>query len=179
MPPSLDEGVHFHPSLRGTFSRGVDKGAETVVLPAVISFLAPGQEWRTVFNIPTTPAERNDTPMVYEGVVTYEGLDGDPRKSDVIIDLYPYRTRIYTEVFGVHHIAKALRDIRDTHKKWNEDTRGGLKVFSRDGDAKDEEKARRFREYQEERAGEPKPPRRVHRDPTAAASGSEAEPTEK
>ena len=80
----------------------------------------------------------------------------------------------------MHHAAKALRDIRDTHKKWNEDIHGGLKIYSRSGHAKDEDKVRRFREYQEESAAEPKPPRRarVRQDPAVAVGEAQAEPAE-
>lgn len=132
-----------------------------------------------MFDVVTVRAHRNDMPWVYKGVVTYEGLEGEGRDSDVVIDLHPYKARIYTEVLGMHHAAKALRDIRDTHKKWNEDIHGGLKVFSRDGHAKDEEKVRIFREYQEERAAEPKSLRwRGHQDPAADAGEVQTEPNE-
>lgn len=116
--------------------------------------------------------------MIYEGVITYEGLKGEAQESDVVIDLQPYKARIYTEVLGMHHAVKALRDIRDTHKKWNEGIHGGLKVFSRDGHAKDEEKSRIIREHQEERAAEPKPPWRVRQDPAALADGALDEPND-
>lgn len=161
--------LSFDPALNRTNDNG---GQELVVLPEVISFLAPGQEWRTVFDVATVRAHRDDLPMSYKGVVTYEGLEGDKQNSDVVIDLHPYKARIYTEVLGMHHAAKALREIRDTHKKWNESVHGGLKVYSRDGKAKDEEKARQFREYQEGIAAEPRPPRRVR------ASQAQADPTE-
>lgn len=168
--------LSFEPTLNRT---NVNGGDETVVFPEAIAFLAPGQEWRTVFDVATVRAHRNDMPMIYSGVVTYEGVDGEVRDSDVVIDLHPYKARIYTEVLGMHHAAKALRDIRDTHKKWNEDIHGGLKVFSRDGHAKDEEKLRTFRKYQEERSAEPNPPRRrVRQDPAAAAGDAQTEPNE-
>ncbi|TLP95818.1 hypothetical protein FEF26_09875 [Nesterenkonia salmonea] len=167
--------VSFEPALNRT--NGAE-GVEPVVLPEAISFLAPSQEWRTVFDVATTRAGRADMPMIYRGFVTYEGLEGERRNSDVVIDLHPHKARIYTEVLGVHHVAKALRDIRDTHKKWNEDIHGGLKVFSRDGHAKDGAKARKLREYQEERAAESKPPQRGHQDSADTTSEAQADPTE-
>lgn len=167
----------FKPALNRTKSDG---GDEPVVLPEVISFLAPGQEWRTILDVMNERAGRDDMPLSYNGVVRYEGLDGESQSSDVVVDLHPYKTRRYTEVLGIHHAAKTLREIRDTHKKWNESIHGGLKVYSRDGDAQDKKKAREFREHQEERAAEPKPPRSVRaRQGQAAASGEpQAEPTE-
>jgi hypothetical protein len=120
----------------------------------VISFLAPNQEWRTFFDVATVRAGRDDLPMTYKGIVTYDGIDGESQSSDVVIDLHHYKARIYTEVLGVHHAAKAQRDIRDTHKKWNEDIHGGLRVYTRDGAANDEKQARKVREYRERRAAE-------------------------
>lgn len=170
--------LSFDPALNRTDDSG---GQEAVVLPEVISFLAPGQEWRTVFDVATVRAKRDDLPMIYNGVVTYEGIHGEIQNSDVVIDLHPYKARIYTEVLGMHHAAKALREIRDTHKKWNEGIQsgGGLKVYSRDGDLKDEEKARELREYREARAAEPKPPRRVRarQDQTPPAAEEQPELT--
>ena len=136
--------LSFSPALNRTKSDG---GTEDVTLPEVISFLAPGQEWRTIFDAMNERSHRTDMPLTYDGVVTYEGLDGEAQKSDAVIDLHPYKARRYAEVHGTHHVAQALRGIRDNQKKWSE-LHGGLKVYSRDGDAKDERKHRQFEEWQ-------------------------------
>lgn len=163
-----DVHLAFDPVLNRTETTG---GEQPVGLPEVISFLAPGQEWRTVFDVMNERATRDDMPLTYKGVVTYEGIDGEALSSDVVIDLRPYKARIYTQVFGVHHAARALRDIRDNQKKWTEGTPGGLKVYSRDGDAKDEALVREAQEYRRQRAAEeasnPTQPRRrvQHKEP--------------
>ena len=143
--------LSFSPTLNRTKNDG---GDEPVVLPEVISFLAPGQEWRTVFDVMNERAGRDDLPLIYNGVVSYDGLDGEVQHSDVVIDLHPYKTRIYTEVFGIHHAARALREIRDIQKKWSEPMNGGLRVVARDGDAKDEARLREAQEYRRQRAAE-------------------------
>jgi len=165
--------LSFSPTLNRTKN---GRGEEPVTLPEAISFLAPGQEWRTIFDVMLERSGRDDLPMMYKGIVDYDGLDGEAQKSDVVIDLRPYKTRRYTEVLGIHHAAKTLREIRDTHKKWTEGVQGGLQVYSRDGDVRDEEKARQFREYQEQRAAEPKPPRRARARPGQAPTVAEEQP---
>lgn len=162
--------LSFEPTLNRTDSNG---GTEDVVLPDVISFLAPGQEWRTLFDVATERAYREDLPLIYKGVVTYDGLDGEKQTSDVVIDLHPFKARIYPEILGVHHAAKALQDIRDNQKKWTEFNR--LSVIARDGDAKDVRdlqyrKERRARWEAQQQA------RSVHQDPSETDDGANNPP---
>jgi hypothetical protein len=142
--------LSFEPTLNRTDG---NDGTEDVILPDVISFLAPGQEWRTLFDVGTERAHREDLPLVYNGVVTYDGLDGESQKSDVVIDLHPFKARIFPEILGVHHAAKALQDLSKNQKSWS-DFEGGLKVFSRDGNAKDERRAEAARQWKARRAVE-------------------------
>lgn len=136
---------------------------EDVGVPSVIPVMAPGQEWRTHWD---TGRERvtSDLPKKHVGQVTYLGIDKEPMSSEVILDWSIYESRIWTVKHGMHDLAKAVRDIRDTHKKWSEPMNGGLKVVARDGDAKDEARQRLNQEWREERAAEeaanPTPPRR-------------------
>lgn len=166
--------LSFDPVLNRTDDDG---GQEPVEFPEVISFLAPRQEWRTVFDFMNVRAMRDDMPMTYKGAVTYEGIDGEALSSDVVIDLHTYKSRIYTEVFGIHHAARALRDIRDNQKKWNEGIHGGLRVYSRDGAAKDEEQARKSREYREARAAE-QAAQGEYKDPATNFGAGASDPSE-
>jgi len=111
--------------------------SERVAFPDVIPVLAPGQEWRTVWD---SSKDRRDAdlPDLHTGQLTYQGLDGEPRVSDVVLDWAVYKTRRWVEVRSVHDAAQALRDIRSELKKWTEGARGGLAVFTRNGDAKDD-----------------------------------------
>lgn len=143
-----DIRLSFDPILKRTDGEG---GDEPVKLPDVISFLAPGQEWRTFFDSGTDRANRDDLPTMYKGTATYQGIDGVNQNSDVVIDLDVYKSRIYTEIFGIHHAARALRDIRDNQKGWSE-FQGGVKVWTRDGEAKDARQTERIRQLREQRA---------------------------
>lgn len=125
--------LSFEPILNRTAG---ESGDEAVELPEVISFLAPGQEWRTLFDFANVRSSRDDLPTIYKGAVTYQGIDAVEQRSDVVIDLNIYKSRIYAEILGIHHAARALHDISKNQKKWSE-LQGGLKVVSRDGDAKD------------------------------------------
>ena len=69
-------------------------------------------------------------------------------KSPVVIDWGLYESRRWVEVRGQHDAAVALREISKTVKKWNEGANGALKVWVRDGDAKD---ARNAAEWEAER----------------------------
>lgn len=109
--------LSFEPTLNRTDGDG---GEEDVILPDLISFLAPRQEWRTLFDVATERAHREDLPLLYKGVVTYEGIDNEPQKSDVVIDLHPFKARIFPEILGVHHAAEALQDISKNQKQWSE-----------------------------------------------------------
>jgi hypothetical protein len=153
--------LSFEPTLNRTDGDG---GEEDLILPDVISFLAPGQEWRTLFDVATDRAHREDLPLFYKGVVTYEGIDNEPQKSDVIIDLQPFKARIFSEILGVHHAAKALQDISKNQKQWSE-FQGGLKVLARDGDAKDARRAELAREWKARRAAEALAPDSAPTDP--------------
>lgn len=142
--------LSFDPILNRTDNNG---GDEPVELPEVISFLAPGQEWRTLFDFANVRVNRDDLPTMYKGTVTFEGIDGEEQSSDVVIDLDIYKSRIYTEILGIHHAARALRDISKNQKQWSESPHG-IKVFSRDGDAKDARVVESARRWKARRAAE-------------------------
>lgn len=116
-------------------SDGSEAG-ERVAVPEVIPILAPGQEWRTMWD---SGLERQETshPDRHEGMVTFVGLNDFTLSSPVILDWSIYKTRQWVEVRGIHDAAKALREINERTKKWHE-VNGGLRVMVRDGDKKDE-----------------------------------------
>ena len=122
-----------------------DEGAR-VGIPSSFPILAPGQEWRTSWDWGPDRTE-SDLPDRHVGEVRFRGIDDAELSSPVVLDLGIYTTREWVEVRGVHDAASALRDIRDAVKRWGEGPRGGLKVYTRDGEAKDE----REREWVRER----------------------------
>lgn len=121
-----------------------------VGVPEVLSVLAPGQEWRTSWE--WGPHRQNSSlPDRHAGEVTFEGINGASLSSPALLDLGIYKSREWMEIRGMHDAAKALRDIRDTMKKWTESPRG-LSVYSRDGDEKDSAASKRAEDWKAARA---------------------------
>lgn len=111
---------------------------ELVDIPDVIPVLAPGQEWRTLWD--SGLARKNsDLPDRHVGFVRYEGIDGAERASKVVLDWSIYKSRRWVDLKTVHHAAKALIEIQKNQKKWNESIHGGLKVVVRSGHRADAE----------------------------------------
>lgn len=130
--------------------RGVGEGGtetELVSLPAKFSTLVPGQEWRTFFDSGLIRSKL-DLPNLYEVEVTFESL-GNPklfkqseRKTvqhtySFTLDVAALEPRQHIKRFGIHHAAKALREMKEQHEKWTEDAAGGLSVYARNGQARD------------------------------------------
>lgn len=124
---------------------GTENG-ERVGIPTVIPVLAPGQEWRAMWD---NGLERKNSshPDRHEGVVRYLGIGEAERTSEVVLDWSIYRTRRWVEVYGAHDAAKALREMSAAMKKWNESTHGGLAVYVRDGDRRDAEKRAQYEQW--------------------------------
>lgn len=121
---------------------------DRVAFPEVIPILAPGQEWRTMWDSGLSRA-KSDLPDEHRGSVSFTGLEGKTLEAPIVLDWRLYNTRRWVVVHGQHEIADALRDMRTQMGRWTEDLRG-LKVWVRSGDAKDE----RDRQYWEERQAE-------------------------
>lgn len=133
-----------------------------VQLPEVIPVMAPGQEWRTHWDEGSARMD-SDLPDKHVGKVTFLGVERAALHSDAILDWSIYKSRIWTVMYGIHDLTQAVRTMRDTQKKWSENIHGGLKVFSRDGDAKDERFAEQATAIREEQAANP--PRRRAQQP--------------
>ncbi|MCS3442813.1 hypothetical protein [Microbacterium phyllosphaerae] len=120
---------------------------ERIAVPDPIPVLAPGQEWRTMWD---SASERGSSahPDRHVGLVRYEGIDRESRKSEVVLDWAVYKTRRWVQVYGEHDSAKALREMRGVMKKWSESIHGSLSVYVRDGHAKDEARRAQFEAFQ-------------------------------
>jgi hypothetical protein len=139
-----------------------------VQLPEVIPVMAPGQEWRTHWDEGSARMD-SDLPEKHVGKVTFLGVERAALHSDAILDWSIYKSRIWTVMYGIHDLTQAVRTMRDTQKKWSENIHGGLKVFSRDGDAKDERFAEEARAIREEHAANPPRRRAQQRQPTTVS----------
>jgi hypothetical protein len=133
---ALDVRIDITPALKRTGQAG--GAVESVAVPDVIPFLAPGQEWRTLWD--SGLARKNSgLPDRHEGFVRYRGIADAERASPVVLDWSIYKTRRWVEVKTVHHAAKALIEIQKNQKKWNESIHGGLNVVVRSGHRADAE----------------------------------------
>jgi hypothetical protein len=133
--------------------RSSQEGAERIRFPENIPVLAPGQEWRTMWD--SGLARKDSTlPERHVGTLTYQGIRKQQFESAVILDWGVYKTRQWVEVRTMHDAAKALREINSTMKKWNEGVRGSLSVYVRDGDARDRHNEEEMREWRESAAKE-------------------------
>lgn len=126
---------------------------EPLPLPATITTLVPGQEWKTLFDWAPhrLQAELFD---VHTVTITYDDSRGKKMpKGTFDIDWNQYRNVRKVGVKTPHHIGKAVEEISATLKKWTQGNSGPLSVHVRDGDARDkkenEEFARGHREFLE------------------------------
>jgi hypothetical protein len=138
--------------------------AGDVKFPEVIPLLAPGQEWRTHWDAGSKRATAQ-LPQKHKGTVTYLGIKNAPQSIEVILDWSIYNSHASNVKRGLHDLAKAVMDIRDTHEGWDEEFSRGLAVHTRDGDAKDAAAAREKeeieRELEAEKASRPAASKRV------------------
>ncbi|MGK5521266.1 hypothetical protein ACSNN9_18195 [Micromonospora sp. URMC 107] len=112
-------------------------GSEPVGLFDTIPVLVPGQEWRIFWD---SGIERKSAglPDRHEVTVFYDDSHGKKMKpTKAILDWSVYKSRMWVDTYGQHHSAKALREISSLMKSWKE-FGGGVRVYVRDGDAKDE-----------------------------------------
>ncbi|SDZ48714.1 hypothetical protein [Herbiconiux ginsengi] len=137
-----DVRVTIEPKPQSSNGGGV---IQEVGYPDLIPALAPGQHWSTVWDF---GRYRRDTtlPDMHTGSVTYLGVNGKELSTDIVLDWSIYKMRHWIVRRGVHDIAEAVRDIRANQKKWTESaSRGGLKVFSRDGHKLDKRAEREYK----------------------------------
>lgn len=105
-------------------------------LPRSIPVLAPGQEWRTLWD--SGVRSESDLPDRHEASVEYKDSDGrdlPPLRS--ILDFTAHKQG-NVRVYGIHDAAKSLHEIEKQLKKWHRPGHSGLAVTAWNGDAADE-----------------------------------------
>lgn len=139
-----DVQLRIDPAPRREAGEGGD-----VWLPTTIPVLVPGQEWRTFWD--SGQRMESDLPRRHEALVSFSDSQGrtlPPLRS--ILDWTAFEHRIAIDTYGIHHAAKALRQIEKTLTGWRESPKG-LAVFVRDGDAKDARDRERLADRRAER----------------------------
>ncbi len=129
-----------------------------VSIPESIPVLVPGQEWRTFWD-GTHVRDGSALPIRHRATVQFENSSGERFVAAFDLDFGPIYARTMIDVYGEHDAARALRDIRDTLASWKESGGGqGLRVFSRDGDARDERAANEWEKQLAEHEAQPQTP---------------------
>jgi hypothetical protein len=123
----------FQPALKSTQDgSGYDIG-ESALVQEGIPMLPPGRRIETLLDI-SQERLSSDLPLRYDVTVQLYDFQGKPQEpQSYVLDLgYLYGLTGFTE-YGVHHIAKSLREIEKRVKKWS-DIHGRLRVWVRDED---------------------------------------------
>ncbi|MEG3634527.1 hypothetical protein [Micromonospora palythoicola] len=142
-----DVRIYAQPALKRSTGQGAD--TEDVGLFKVLPILVPQQEWRTFWD---SGMNRKDTDLPDEHVVKVEYKDSRGRimePTTAVLDWSVYNNSQWLVIYGSHHSAKALREIKDVVKKWGEHGGRGISVYARSGDRKD---ARLRQEFERRRS---------------------------
>jgi hypothetical protein len=98
-----------------------------VGFPTPLPILAPGQEWKTVWD--TSPQRRGtDLPDRHDGVLIYDGLEGQQIETPVVLDWTVFKSRMHTEIRTQHHAAKSLYEIERSLKGFRSGLHGSVDV---------------------------------------------------
>lgn len=111
--------------------------AEDVEIPDVIPFLAPGQEWRTIWDVAHTRSDHENLPDRHEVTVEFKGIDNVALSSRSVLDWGSLKSTRFMTTLGVHDLAKATKEMARTLKRAT-DIHGGLNIWVRSGEAKDQ-----------------------------------------
>ncbi|NQD42479.1 hypothetical protein HP453_17290 [Glutamicibacter halophytocola] len=132
-----------------------------VLVPEVIPFLAPGQEWRTIWDAPFIRSKDRTITDRHQATIRFKGLDDTHLTSSAILDWSIWKAVSYTDTYGIHHVAKELKELRSIVDRWTEQpNKSGIRVTVRNGDAKDL-RIRKLREEEAQDREENPPPKRA------------------
>ncbi|WP_158009917.1 hypothetical protein [Carbonactinospora thermoautotrophica] len=119
--------IAFDPPLRSTLDNEDGTGpSKSSILTEGIPSLAPGQEYRMLLEHGPQRYERTDLERSYRVRISFEDRHDRRDAYDYVVDFNTWFGLEQVTVYGVHHIAKALREIEREHKKWRAHTRGLL-----------------------------------------------------
>ncbi len=137
------------PELRRSTSNE-DDPTEPVVIFDRLGLLAPGQEWRTYWDRTWVRHGRPDLANRHEVVLRYRDPRSQSLEEWLSLEWAPLINRDTLTVYGTHHIADALRRIEKTLGRFKESASGGVRVWTRDGDARDARERERREALREE-----------------------------
>lgn len=144
---AIDLKVRVTPGPR----RSPEVGGDQVWLPDLIPVLAPGQQWRTFWDFSPARAKAS-LPSSHAAEVTYSDASGTPHTTAAVLDWAAYSGRRWVTRRGIHDVGEALRNMEKTTRKWTEGPQGGLGVFVRDGEAKDQKSRQAFLDWKRQQS---------------------------
>lgn len=126
--------ITFNPPLQTTLSKhGAGFSlADSWLITGGIPAMPPRREYSMLFE-DMTDRYTSDLPRKYSVSVAYTDSRDRPYSLTYPLDLGIYYGAGQVEAYGLHHAAKALRDIRDQTKKWTQH-HDGIRVWVRDED---------------------------------------------
>lgn len=108
--PAWNVRIHLDPPpVRAQETPGL-KLANARLFNEPLPLLPPGRTIRAFFDS-AIDRKGADLPTEYRVRVTYENLAGERWEEESVLDLDTLRGAMFTEIFGMHHLAKAVREM--------------------------------------------------------------------
>lgn len=149
-----DVTVTFDPPLQSTLiESGRTKMLTSKLLTEGIKTMPPGRKYRLMFEHAPDRYKRDDLPRAYTATATYRDTRNKRHTATYVLDFDTYYGYNTVTLYDVHDAAKALKEMQSLMKNWSEFGQG-LKVVSRDGDAKDQRMREEYEEMRREEEGE-------------------------
>lgn len=129
--PAHDVSFDFSPPIT-TSLKDYDLAGSTLVQDGIPT-LPPGRRISALFDV-SHERMQADLPMRYEVTVDMLDARGKPQTPQrYVLDIAPLFGLQRVEEYSIHHVAKALREMNKTQKKWT-GSRGRLNVWVKDED---------------------------------------------
>lgn len=108
--PAWNVRIHLDPPpVRAQETPGLEL-AKARLFNEHLPLLPPGRTIRAFFDS-AIDRKGEDLPTEYRVRVTYENLRGERWDEESVLDLETLRGAMFTEIFGMHHLAKAVWDM--------------------------------------------------------------------
>lgn len=122
----------------------------------LLPILAPGQDWRTIYDFADQRGRADDTTTFSVTVYSEDSHHRRLTPETYLLDANVYAGVEYMERKGMHDIGESLETIAKQTSYWTEGHHG-LAVFTRDGAQKDLQSAQRMRDMRARRASQQAP----------------------
>ena len=115
--PAFDTRISVDPPPVTTLDQPGLRLSEARILTQPIPLIAPTQELRAIFDNTTDRLQRNDLPEQFTVTVQYRDSAGHPYNEVSTVEWKTLEGATFIDSLGVHHAAKALKEIEKTLKR--------------------------------------------------------------